>query len=1289
MALTGLNEAEYRKFVQDCQTYSKLRPGEPVALTIGAGATIFLINLAIGLLLTGAAYLLTPKPKNEERPEVEDSTVEGQDVVRRDRFTAKSGFDSIQNVVDLGSIVPIIYANRQNNYGGVRINTNLLWSQMLSVGGGQFFKGLFLIGEGSNKLKLDLQQTALGNNTLASYDLEANVQAGRITLYENLDGGRIKKADYAAGVVAKNDIGATNNDIYSFEGQSDFCEVVLPSNQTEFGIYGLIGNNFGYKVGEAWDPLSQWQQRVDNTFERQQSNQAIAQRELESVTWTTRAGFIQPAGETTPNVELKTFEKNDELTYKIYRSTQDVEFSEDGARSGGEDPSRIDNTDVLNTISSKQRVYDENINVGDIYKFGTATIICTERSPQPFISDIDTDLDGITVTAKFRVIEPGKGHIWSEFAVEDFKDDYEAKNSYPKGLREDGVSGVIASEYSHAFKLSVAAFSVERPAHIIEVGLRSNLQVRSSGIANFSSLKMLTDDWYFQGNRVPDDSYQTYVDSRYCGGLGPNDPQNKTNDNTFRQIIEPGSYTSSDLRYSFFRILIREVGDEEFTALTHLYGTRSATGVDVYNYIRFEFNSDLRREFRFVPVSAWEIRSGEATGDLYVLDPHVESVFSLIDDDITIQGNGEKVERDQPTFEIRAFKTYEGQLGMAVFDDFEYECYVDGWARLSEAFIYDEVSTSAAGSPEHSISYVNIVSTNDDKPEYDQLALLGMNINSTREIKSLNQLSVYVTSGVIESSLFPDVLKDLLTNDRYGVGGIFAKEQIDKKSFQESADWSASLGHAFDGAVSSRINIRSWGAQRAQDFLLDLSVSSGRFMLKPAMTFGVPEPVAALFTGGNIIEDTFRLSYLPIQDRTDPIVSMKWREERQQGVGESRGLFPVIREFTVQMRGVPETAPVIQLDLSNFCTNVRQAADRGYFECLKRRYITHSIQFKTTPAEATLAAGSVIKVGLETVEYQQPLNGAITENGFVTSWPALDNGNHDVLVWDGKDLQEARLKVRNGQTNQFWGCVFCVRDSKQTTETYKVQSVSFDDDGNIDVVATNWPTDERGISVISESFVDNNFVVKGVDDLPPFEGPPVPAPEPTPTPGPLPNPFPPAPTPTPGPGPGPSPDPGPGPLPSEPWIPLNGDEIPGKRYYWVVEGHVKQEVPIEYYCGGPPYTYKSKAQTILVPAGLTITAENISIWWKTGGQDWTMKCGTQSNPPQVPFWQYRAFNSPLDPEWYDYPLREVNAGTYYNDGFYQYLEDVNQTFIIEKITRCDNSIGDGTCVEIDSPAPTS
>ena len=62
------------------------------------------------------------------------------------------------------------------------------------------------------------------------------------------------------------------------------------------------------------------------------------------------------------------------------------------------------------------------------------------------------------------------------------------------------------------------------------------------------------------------------------------------------------------------------------------------------------------------------------------------------------------------------------------------------------------------------MSYINIVSENDSEPEYDDMSIVGLNIRSSKELRNLDQLSVYVDRGVIDSHLFPDVFKDLLTD---------------------------------------------------------------------------------------------------------------------------------------------------------------------------------------------------------------------------------------------------------------------------------------------------------------------------------------------------------------------------------------------------------------------------------------------------------------------------------------------------------------------------------------------
>ena len=380
---------------------------------------------------------------------------------------------------------------------------------------------------------------------------------------------------------------------------------------------------------------------------------------------------------------------------------------------------------------------------------------------------------------------------------------------------------------------------------------------------------------------------------------------------------------------------------------------------------------------------------------------------------------------------------------------------------------------------EHRISYVNVVSENEDKPDYKGMAMLGMNIRSSKEIRSLDQVSVYVTRGVINSHLFPDIFYDLLTNDRYGTGTLFDKRQIDKESFDYCARWTNQRGYYFDGAVSDKRNLRSWGVETAQNFLLDLSVASGVFKLKPTLNFDEPEPIEALFTAGNIIEDSFSLSYFDIQDRIDPVVTVKWREERLPTGLKDRGLFPQIREITVARNGVDINNPVTQIDLSDYATNQRHAIDRAKLECQLRHYVTHAVNFKTLPTQATIQPGSIIKVGMETIQYEQPQNGAVTADGTVTSWAPIGDGSYKALIWDGSTLDEGEIVIQGGVCISHGPAVFCLQDSTNEAQSYKVQSITFDEDGNIDIEAIYWPTDDDGFSKLVKDWNDGNFQITG------------------------------------------------------------------------------------------------------------------------------------------------------------------------------------------------------------------
>ena len=205
------------------------------------------------------------------------------------------------------------------------------------------------------------------------------------------------------------------------------------------------------------------------------------------------------------------------------------------------------------------------------------------------------------------------------------------------------------------------------------------------------------------------------------------------------------------------------------------------------------------------------------------------------------------------------------------------------------------------------------------------------------------------------------------------------------------------------------------------------------------------------------------MNYFDTQDRLDPVVTVRWREERRDTSTslDSKGLFPQIREFSVRRAGVSENAPVIQVDLSNFCTNRKPR--RGPSQAGVPEQAVHHPrrQLQDSAIETGVQAGSIIKLGIETVYYEQPQNGAISNTGEVTSWPPLNDGTYNVLIWDGNSLDEREITIVDGKSPGNENSVFSRERANKKAETYKVSSVSFDEDGNVDIEALYWPTNDE------------------------------------------------------------------------------------------------------------------------------------------------------------------------------------------------------------------------------------
>ena len=704
--------------------------------------------------------------------------------------------------------------------------------------------------------------------------------------------------------------------------------------------------------------------------------------------------------------------------------------------------------DVASTISSKQRGWDDSIIAGELYKVGSAICICASRTEDVFQSEaeFDSTQGGKEVEATFKTIRAGETAIYTQELLE-----RSGKQDVAVGERKTGTSG------PHIHRIALGEISTSRACEKVEIGIKSVLGIRVGGLCNFKDTLSFDQ-----------------VDNKAC--LNKKGNTVSKGDTLKVDVYQSGVISCSVERFSFFRISYREAGTTgAFTDLGANFGVRGITQQNQFNGISFNMGSRKRWTFRFEPLSGWEIRNQKWSGPLYILDAKLSSVVttpngiaSFRGQKIWAPGDGSYTDRNSD-FWISISRRNNG-LGLGHLDA---DNFVDGWGKLAEQFIYEEVAASTQG-PEHEIVYVNEIVSNTTTPLYDNLAIIGLNIRSSAEWQQFSQFSCYVTGGIDNTHLFPEILKKLLLDTRYGLGHAISPSQIDDASFTAATAWCSSRGYYFDGVISERQNIRQWAADVAATMLLIFGEANGKFFLRPAVPFDGVQ-IKGLFTADNVLEGTYQMQYLDLEDRLPIQVSIKYREERDSDNPTSPGIFPTEREMLIREAGVAETEKIEQIDVSDYVTRRGHAIDVAKFVIRMRRLPTHGIKFQTTydGLTANLAPGDYIRCAIDSTYYDDFNNGVVSATGSLTSTQTLTDGTYDVFAWDGSTGSkpvEVTLTVSGGGTTASpTGIIFSVQNVVTSIRTYQIESLGIEENGAITIEAVHMPTDEMTAGWDSET----------------------------------------------------------------------------------------------------------------------------------------------------------------------------------------------------------------------------
>ncbi len=435
------------------------------------------------------------------------------------------------------------------------------------------------------------------------------------------------------------------------------------------------------------------------------------------------------------------------------------------------------------------------------------------------------------------------------------------------------------------------------------------------------------------------------------------------------------------------------------------------------------------------------------------------------------------------------------------------------------------VEKSNANEPEHQIVYVNEIQENDlgpkgdsPSPRFNNLTLAGLSLKAGRNFTQLDQLRCWVSGGIqVErlhphkknydgknnhvigaSNLFTDLVYYLFTDQTAGAGASLGMTRekpvlLDKDAMIQTSKFLRANKLFFNGPIVERTNLRQFVMDLAPNFLCNFVISDGKFSLTPAVPSkdnGNIETgaitISQLFTGGNILEDTFKIEYLRSEERRRFKAIVRYRHERPNQLPEERSIVVkgAASVFNPVNKSNVEQPADEQFDLTQFCTSREHAVMVAKYFLSLRKLVTHTVSFSTTVHGLNLKAGSYIKVITESSPYSSANNGTVSSGGQVNSVQPLSDGQYAVTFFKAGsgevDIDNGMMQVSNGhvQDEKFRGIIFTVRSPKNSENVYVVEQLTFSQEGTVDIVASEHPCYEDGSSQLADLVSeDDNFVV--------------------------------------------------------------------------------------------------------------------------------------------------------------------------------------------------------------------
>ncbi len=595
IAQLGISEEDYREFAAEVSSrirYDQLE-GVPVA---GPAVVPILINLAIGLVLTGVSMLLAPKPqapdqKKQQRFEISSRT-------GRTRFNNSVGFDGAPSLAQLGSRIPIpfgmfedetnIDADIFKQSGGIVVEPLLVWSRMTSHGKFQTLKFLTVIGQAGIAKVPELAGIFLGGQSIGNF-YKTNYW---IAYKSVVDDNRLYLTDQLYGEAAEGPDG--NGGIFvcpTLEGDREpgFSAAYTPANTTSFGVYQTIPNGGNWRLN--WEVISfpELEDQKDDPKEFiQTQRKKIAGEESKKRedgmkgigrAYSNKCGVVAYNGNSySLPTEITNVNLGDTITYRV----DGGQFNYENAKLNPDAGVGIE--DLNSTTNTTRERVDDALQPGEVFIMNR-TLFRVETRPGDIwtgsAGEFNYTLKVIGFTGANRTIGViGTTNIRS-YVLSD-------------GGDVPPLDGYKGTGWYALSKVDFGQVKNTRAVDVTEIGIRSNVWARANGLFNFNEtpepekLRQMDEDGY----TIKSGTITKYMRRTAFFMLAVRDPndirgydqQNGTEDSLSDDLLE-GYDILSDVSFA----------------------VSGSTPVDQFSYIRIRHPEQKALEYRLIPKPATTI----------------------------------------------------------------------------------------------------------------------------------------------------------------------------------------------------------------------------------------------------------------------------------------------------------------------------------------------------------------------------------------------------------------------------------------------------------------------------------------------------------------------------------------------------------------------------------------------------------------------------------------------------------------------------------------------------------